>query len=218
VLGNLRPDKVSFLASLRQYAGNWATAMFAFAPGAELKLDRTFKKSAPTTLVQLTKKYGEDEAQTMLDHTIAMRAVHSQGRGLLSLMQTHLGEDFESYDLREGEMAANSLLGWTFGDGHLFDERLMGEIQRQCQFQPGECIIAIVESQPIHKFRQDYRVVDAARGCLERGWFDPRDAVREQPWLPNGPIPLHAEWRAPGVPFAHPWSTRGTAQHESVSE
>ena len=35
VLGNLRPDKVSFLPSLRQYAGNWASAVWAFAPGAE---------------------------------------------------------------------------------------------------------------------------------------------------------------------------------------
>ena len=33
VLGNLRPDLVSFLPSMRQYAGNWASAMWAFAPG-----------------------------------------------------------------------------------------------------------------------------------------------------------------------------------------
>ena len=39
VLGNLRPDLVSFLPSLRQYAGNWASASWAFAPGAEAKLD-----------------------------------------------------------------------------------------------------------------------------------------------------------------------------------
>lgn len=32
VLGNLRPDLVSFLPSMRHYAGNWASAMWAFAP------------------------------------------------------------------------------------------------------------------------------------------------------------------------------------------
>ena len=40
VLGNLRPDLVSFLPSMRQYAGNWASATWAFAPGAEAKLNR----------------------------------------------------------------------------------------------------------------------------------------------------------------------------------
>ena len=40
VLGNLRPDLVSFLPSMRQYAGNWASAVWAFAPGAEEKLNR----------------------------------------------------------------------------------------------------------------------------------------------------------------------------------
>ncbi|MFF9243552.1 DUF3556 domain-containing protein [Streptomyces sp. NPDC014776] len=39
VLGNLRPDLVSFLPSMRQYAGNWASALWAFAPGAEDKLN-----------------------------------------------------------------------------------------------------------------------------------------------------------------------------------
>jgi Transmembrane protein of unknown function (DUF3556) len=29
VLGNLRPDLVSFLPSMRQYAGNWASAVWA---------------------------------------------------------------------------------------------------------------------------------------------------------------------------------------------
>ena len=40
ILGNFRPDKVSFLPSMRQYAGNWASAVWAFAPGAEAKLNR----------------------------------------------------------------------------------------------------------------------------------------------------------------------------------
>ena len=51
VLGNLRPDKVSFLASMRQYAGNWASAVWAFAPGAEAKLDRV-TRSAPNQVDQ----------------------------------------------------------------------------------------------------------------------------------------------------------------------
>ena len=44
ILGNLRPDLVSFLPSMRQYAGNWASATWAFAPGAEAKIDQFIKR------------------------------------------------------------------------------------------------------------------------------------------------------------------------------
>lgn len=46
VLGNLRPDLVSFLPSMRQHAGNWASAMWAFAPGCEQKLNQHIVKPA----------------------------------------------------------------------------------------------------------------------------------------------------------------------------
>ena len=39
VLGNLRPDKVSFLPSMRQYAGNWASAVWTFAPGSRAEAE-----------------------------------------------------------------------------------------------------------------------------------------------------------------------------------
>ena len=49
VLGNLRPDLVSFLPSMRYYAGNWATSQWLFRKdsGAEEKLDRGIVKAAP---------------------------------------------------------------------------------------------------------------------------------------------------------------------------
>ena len=39
IWGNLRPDLVSFLPSMRQYAGNWASAMWAMQPGIEERLN-----------------------------------------------------------------------------------------------------------------------------------------------------------------------------------
>lgn len=39
VLGNFRPDLVSFLPSMRQYAGNWACSTWAMAPGVEQRLN-----------------------------------------------------------------------------------------------------------------------------------------------------------------------------------
>ncbi|MEH0635179.1 DUF3556 domain-containing protein [Streptomyces bottropensis] len=41
---------------------------------------------------------------------------------------------------------------------------------------------------------QHYQVIDAALGVIERGTWKVADAVEEQPWLPNGPIPLDVTW------------------------
>ena len=48
VLGGLRPDKISFLPSMRYYAGNWATTQWLFRKdtSAEEKLDENIKKPA----------------------------------------------------------------------------------------------------------------------------------------------------------------------------
>ncbi len=62
ILGELRPRLVSFLPSLRQYSGNWATAMWAFAPGAEAKLDEHIVKPAPMQKDQLTEMFDADTA------------------------------------------------------------------------------------------------------------------------------------------------------------
>jgi hypothetical protein len=58
--------------------------------------------------------------------------------------------------------------------------------------------VAFVESQPIHKKVQEYRVIDAALGVVERGTWRVEDAVEAMPWLPNGPIPLDVTWTRPG--------------------
>ncbi|MFM9378828.1 DUF3556 domain-containing protein, partial [Gordonia sp. VNK21] len=39
-----------------------------------------------------------------------------------------------------------------------------------------------------------------ALGVIERGTWDVRDAVAEQPWLPNGPIPVTVTWRSADAP------------------
>ena len=41
-------------------------------------------------------------------------------------------------------------------------------------------------------------VIDAALGCIEKGWYHNDDAANEQPWLPNGPIPHTVTWTLPG--------------------
>ena len=61
IVGNFRPDKVSFLPSIRYYAGNWATSQWLFRKdGAEEKLDSELVKPASVVVEQLTRLYGRE--------------------------------------------------------------------------------------------------------------------------------------------------------------
>ncbi|MFG3519089.1 DUF3556 domain-containing protein [Nocardia nova] len=196
VLGNLRPDKVSFLPSMRQYAGNWASAVWTFTPGAEEKLNRV-TRSARNQIDQFIEfGYEPQWAEITLQKTIAWRTLHSQGRGLFSLLISRL-PDIDSRTVREGEFLCNSIVGFNFGDGHFHDEEMIRAVQDEARFEPGECVIAWVESEAFGSGVQHYKLIDAALGVVERGTWNVADAVAEQPWLPNGPIPLRPIWVRP---------------------
>jgi hypothetical protein len=198
VLGNLRPDLVSFLPALRQYAGNWASAMWAFAPGAEDKLN-LIKRAAGNTTDQMEQAGYERPLANVLASIppLGFRALHSQFPAMYTLLHKHLADDVNRYTLREAEVSLNTIVGWNFGDGHLHDERLITAIQKRCHFEPGEFIIVWIESQPIHKRQQQYKVIDAALGVIERGSYRVVDSVAQQPWLPDGPLPLQVSWTRP---------------------
>ncbi|MCW2614875.1 MAG: Transrane protein of uncharacterized function [Frankiales bacterium] len=200
VLGNLRPDLVSFLPSMRQYAGNWASALWAFAPGAEAKLDAVPRPAGNQVDQLVAFGYEPKLAELTMQQTVAWRSMHSQGRGLLSLLVRHV-PDLDRWTVREAEFSCNSIVGFNFGDGHLHDEDLIRAVQAHCQFAPGEFIVVWVESQPIHKQTQQYKVIDAALGVVERGTWKVEDAVDEQPWLPNGPIPTEVTWSRDSMPL-----------------
>ncbi|MGO8770505.1 MAG: DUF3556 domain-containing protein [Mycobacterium sp.] len=197
VFGNLRPDKVSFLPSLRQYAGNWASAVWSFAPGAEAKLDLVTRSARNQVDQFIAFGYEPQWAEIALQKSIAWRTMHSQGRGLFSLLLTHL-PDVDTRTVREGEFVCNSLIGFNFGDGHLHSEDLIRAVQREAGFEQGECVIAWVESEAVGSGVQHYKVIDAALGVIERGTWKVADAVKEQPWLPNGPIPTRVTWSLKG--------------------
>jgi hypothetical protein len=193
VLGNLRPDKVSFLWAFRQYAGNWATAVWAFAPGAEQKLNRVTRPT--TNLVDQFIAYGYEPqwAEIAVQKILGFRAMNPQGRGLISVLLARL-PDIDTRTVREGEFVAGPLIGFNFGEGHLHNEDMIRAVQSQVGFEPGECIIAWVESEAFGSGIQRYKLIDAATGVIERGTWKSRDVAREQPWLPNGPVPLHVTW------------------------
>jgi uncharacterized membrane protein YkgB len=198
ILGNFRPDKVSFLPSMRQYAGNWASAVWTFAPGAEQKLNKVTRSSKNQLDQFVDFGYEPQWAEITMQHSIAWRSMHSQGRGLFSVLLKNL-PDIDTRAVREGEFICNSLIGFNFGDGHLHNEDLIAAMQKEAGFEPGEVVIAWVESQAWGSKVQHYKLIDAALGVIERGTWKVADAVAEQPWLPNGPIPTQVTWSLVGT-------------------
>jgi hypothetical protein len=191
VLGNLRPDLISFLPSMRYYAGNWATSQWLFRrdTGAEAKLDRDLVKAAPTVGVQLEKFYEPELIEVLLYKGLAFRSMHSHGRALNGLTARAV-DDIEDYDVREGELVAGVVLGYNFGDGHFHDQRLLAAVQERCNFGPGEVRVVTLESQPAQVQRQRYRIWDAAEGLVEEGYVEVAEMAKRQPWLGDEPFPV----------------------------
>jgi hypothetical protein len=191
VLGNFRPDLVSFLPSMRYYAGNWATSQWLFRRegDAEAKLDSEIVKAAPTVEEQLKKFYEPELIEVLLYKGLSFRSMHSHGRALNALTLRAV-DDVEDYSVREGELVAGVVLGYNFGDGHFHDHRLLAAVQERCRFAPGELRVVTLESQPAHVQRQRWQIWDAADGLVEEGWVDVREMVKRQPWL-DDPLPLH---------------------------
>lgn len=205
VAGNLFPEKISFLPAMRYYAGNWATSVWCFRPGAEDKLEANVVKSSALVVNQLTRLYGADSAEIMMDKTAAFRAMHTHGRALNDLVSRAVGgeADETDYSVREGELIAGPLVGWNFGEGHLHNEQLLAAVQRRCNFEEGDIRVVILEGQPIHVQKQWYRIVDAKAGVLEAGYVEVKDMLSRQPWPePGDEFPVHVTTQraVPGTP------------------
>jgi hypothetical protein len=190
ILGNLRPDLISFLPSMRYYAGNWATSQWLFRKGAEDRLDLGIVKAAPTVRKQLEKFYESDLIDVLLYKGLAFRSMHSHGRALNGLSARAVG-DIEEYEVREGELIAGVVLGYNFGDGHFHDQRLLAAVQERCGFSEGDLRVVTLESQPANDGRQHYRIFDAATGLVEEGHVRVADMIVQQPWLDGRPFPVN---------------------------
>ena len=205
VLGNFRPDLVSFLPSMRYYAGNWATSQWLFRRegNAEAKLDAGLVKPAAIVTEQLAEHYDPELIDVLVYKGLAFRSMHSHGRALNGLVQRAV-DDVEDYDAREGELVAGVVLGYNFGDGHFHDQRLLAAVQERCRFESGDLRVVVLESQPAHVQRQCYRIYDAANGLIEEGWVNVADMVERQPWLDERPFPVETVGDAAGRRAATP--------------
>jgi hypothetical protein len=190
-IGNLFPEKISFLPAMRYYAGNWATSIWCFGAGAEDKIEANIVKSSALVVNQLAKLYDAETAEIMADKTAAFRAMHVHGRALNALLPRTIDNEAE-YKVREGEIVAGPLVGWNFGEGHLHNEQLLEAVQRRCNFEDGDVRVIVLEGQPIHTQRQWYRIVDAKTGVIEAGYVDVADMLTRQPWPePGDEFPVH---------------------------
>jgi len=193
VVGNLYPRKVSFLPGMRYYAGNWDTTVWCVKPSVDEKFRIGSRALGPMQHLQLERLYGSKEETLIPLHlALAFRGMNTHGRALLTLVHRALaGYDEDDYNLCEGEVLCAMVLGWNFGDGHMHNECLIEALQERCGFDPGDVRVVILDAQPIHKQRQEYRLVDAATGEFERGYVDVDEMVTAQPWADD--LPIHVQ-------------------------
>ena len=194
VVGNLFPRKVSFLPGMRYYAGNWDTTLWCVKPSATEKIEKDIVSIASMPQTQMERYYGSPEtAQMYLYMGYAFRAFNTHGRAMFTLAHRAMaGQNEDDYVLTDGERICSTAIGWNFGDGHMHNEQLIAAMQERCHFEPGEIRILLLDAQPIHKQRQEYRLVDAATGEFERGYVKVADMVTRQPW--DDTVPVHVTW------------------------
>jgi hypothetical protein len=194
VIGNLFPRKVSFLPGMRYYAGNWDTGLWCIKPSAEQKIADNIVSIASMPQAQMERYYGDPEtAQMYLYMGYAFRSFNTHGRAMFTLAHRAMaGQNEDDYVLTDGERVCSTAIGWNFGDGHMHNEQLIHALQERCHFEPGEIRILLLDAQPIHKQRQEYRLVDAATGEFERGYVKVADMATRQPW--DDTVPVHVTW------------------------
>ncbi len=180
LFGNFFPARLSFLMSMRYYAGNWAYSVWLFRGQAYKKLER-LTGSTRWVHDQLARFYDRSTAVGLVSAVMGFRLMHLHGRALPLLVPKAV-DRFEDYEWMDGELVAGLALGWNFGEGHLHQEQLLASIQAQCGFEAGELRCVFVESQPLGRSTLAYRIADARTGTIERGDLAVSELRARQPW------------------------------------
>lgn len=60
-------------------------------------------------------------------------------------------DDLDDCYISDGKAFQTSVLGWSFGDGHQYDERLLQSLQGRCHFGSGEATLIFTDTQPLFK-------------------------------------------------------------------
>jgi len=207
LLGNVRPDLVSFVIAMRYYAGTWPASLWCFRGESWRRLSEDVTKASGLADEQLERVYGEEYSLVTRFRMSAFRSFFPAGMAMNGLLRRAL-DDIEEYAVIDGEIIGSALNGWNMGDGHMHNEQLLEAVQKRCGFAPGELVLVHIESQPLVRNRMSYRIVDAAIGRLEAGTVALAPMLERQPW-DNAPVP---------VTLAGPSTAPGALRDPSLSE
>jgi hypothetical protein len=188
VLGNVRPDLVSFVIAMRYYAGTWPASLWCFRGESWRRLSENVTKASGLADEQLERIYGPDHALVTRFKLSAFRSFFPVGAALNGLLRRAV-DDVEAYAVFDGEIIGSAVNGWNMGDGHMHNEQLLEAVQKRCGFAPGELVLVHMESQPLLRQRMAYRIVDAALGQLEAGTVPLKPMLDRQPW-DAAPVPV----------------------------
>ncbi|MGJ4788949.1 DUF3556 domain-containing protein [Leptospira koniambonensis] len=180
IIGNIRPDWVSFLLAMRYYAGNWAVSVWMFKEDSYKKLEKLTKTSG-WLYDQLDMFYERKVSVGLVSKVMAFRLMHLHGKAFQKLVPKAV-KNFEKYEWVEGELVAGMVVGWNFGEGHLHSEQLLRSVQAQCGFKDEELRCIFIEGQPLGKSTINYRIHDAEKGLIEDGKIEVADLKELQPW------------------------------------
>lgn len=182
IVGNLWPRYVSFLLSMRYYAGTWAYSIWLFKGDAkQRKLDPKVTKTSPDLKKQLRIFYDEKTSNSLLSRLIAFRLMHMPSRLLHDLLPKAV-DNIDDYYWIDGEFFIGEMIGWNFGDGHLHHEPVQRTMQRKAGFESGELRVIMVESPQLHNGRMHWRILDAKDGLLQEGHGNVYDLRERMPW------------------------------------
>ncbi len=181
-VGNFFPKHVSFLLSMRYYAGTWPYSLWLFKGQTKMeKLEPNIKKTSKDLRVQLAAFYDQRTVDSVFSRVIAFRFMHLPGRALHDLIPKAV-DDIDEYEWWEGEGLGGEVLGWNFGDAHLHSERLLESVQKRCNFESGELRVIMVESPQMHNGRMHWRIHDAKDGLMEEGYSFIKDLKELMPY------------------------------------
>lgn len=181
LLGNLFPKYISFLLSMRYYAGTWAYSVWLFKGDAKDVIESKIPKTSKDVLIQMSKLYENDFSEGIVSMILGFRLMHLPGRLLNKLVPKGI-DNIADYRWIDGEMLAGEVVGWNFGDGHLHHEALLNSIQKRCNYDSSELRVIMVESPQFHTQNMEYRIYDAKDGLIEKGIGNTKQLKEQQPW------------------------------------
>ncbi|MGB0621463.1 MAG: DUF3556 domain-containing protein [Myxococcota bacterium] len=187
LFGNFVPSRLSFLLSMRYYAGNWAYNVWLFKKDSNYREKLAKLKKPSTTVLEQLEDMIEDPDELAAGKAAmgVNRQLHLQGRPLLEALPAAVGSHIDDYEWQEGETFGGTVLGWNFGDGHLNGHELLEKMQPICGFEKGELRVISVESQPLFDATMHWRVYCPVEGLIAEGVTNLEDYKLHQPW-PEG--------------------------------